>query len=47
MIALILAGAVVAAAFIPWAIRQDRTDAHILHLANCADCASEDEWSGL
>lgn len=40
MIALILAAAVIAAAFIPWAIRADHADAHLLHRPNsdCPEC---------
>lgn len=38
MIAAILAGTVMAAVFIPWAIRNDRAEAHLLHTAGCSDC---------
>lgn len=47
MIALVLAGAVVTAALIPWAVRMDAADAHTLHTTGCVDCAAEDEWLGL
>lgn len=40
MEALILAAAVISAAFIPWAVRNDSADAHLLHTpeTNCPDC---------
>ena len=39
MEALLLAGAVIAAAFIPWAIRADRADAHLIHKpGTCDEC---------
>jgi hypothetical protein len=44
VIALILAAAVGAGVAIPWALRADRADAHTLHIANCAECAADDEW---
>lgn len=43
MIALILAGAVIAAVFIPWAVRNDNLDAHLLHGPNsgCLECEAK------
>ena len=46
MIALVLALAVVTAAFIPWAIRQDRVDHaewHLMHgpRSGCVECESK------
>ena len=40
MIALILAAAVMAAVFIPWALRNDRADWHLMHTpdADCPEC---------
>lgn len=39
MIALVLAAAVLAATFIPWAIRNDRADAHLIHKpGTCHEC---------
>ncbi len=47
MIAAVLAGAFLAAAFIPWAVRADRADAHLIHLTGCVECAADDERLGL
>lgn len=40
MIAALLAGSVMAAAFIPWAIRNDRADLHLAHRpgSGCPEC---------
>lgn len=43
MIALILAGAVFAAVFIPWAVANDEYDAHLLHgpKSGCLECEAK------
>ena len=43
MIALILAGAVIAAVFIRWAVANDEYDAHLLHgpKDNCLECEAK------
>lgn len=37
MIALILAAALMTAAFIPWAVRNDRADAHLIPCPECEE----------
>jgi hypothetical protein len=44
---ILLLGTVAVGVAIPWAVRADRADAHLIHLANCPDCAANDEWAGL
>lgn len=44
---LLLIGAISCAVAIPWAIRADRADAHLIHNPVCTDCAADDEWLGL
>jgi hypothetical protein len=38
MIALILALAVISGCLIPWAVRADGADYHLIHRSDCADC---------
>lgn len=39
MTALLLAGTIIAGVFIPWAVRNDRADAHLQHTpGTCVEC---------
>ena len=39
MEALLLAGVIIAATFIPWAVRNDAADAHLIHTpGTCSEC---------